>query len=480
MAPASPRKDKKKELKKDKKKEKESTPAWQWLTENIECLATAVVMALMLNQFIIQAYKIPTGSMQPTIMGDERQGIFDRILVNKFIYFVSDPERWDVFVFKYPLDQSQNYIKRLIGLPGEKVGIHDGDIYINDKIARKPENATSAVLKQLFPPPGGEPYFSNFFVTDGDCKSMDGDTVVFSGSGTVKTKAPITCMYLDGYNVKYGCQIPRIHNLEQGYPVGDIRLAFQAELIGEEGGLQVALQENGRVHKLYLSGEGNASASRIMSGPMTAGNGSNPPVVWEDPNLNLEEGRGYDIVFSHIDDRITLSIDGDELAVFEYDAAPGAPREDESYLLAFGPEGCGAELTDVEVYRDIYYLPNTGQPGPFNVPEGHYFAMGDNTQNSVDSRCWKTKSIELKNGREVVSDFTPEGGNPRIQIAPQGYLITDIYGEDRYVPIVEMKKQDIPSISLDPASFVPRSLVLGKAMVVFWPMFPHFRWKLLR
>ena len=125
------------------------------ISENIECLAIAIAMALILKFFIIEAYKIPSGSMQPTIMGNAEIGLYDRVLVNKFIYLVDEPERFDIIVFKYPLDQSKNYIKRLIGLPGEAVGIRGGDIYINGEIERKPESAVNAVLKAspLPPPP---------------------------------------------------------------------------------------------------------------------------------------------------------------------------------------------------------------------------------------------------------------------------------------------------------------------------------------
>ncbi|MBU0753941.1 MAG: signal peptidase I, partial [Planctomycetes bacterium] len=98
-------------------------PWWKIITENLECLAVAGAMALIINLFFLQAYKIPTGSMQPTIIGNEEQGIFDRILVNKFVYLIRDPERWEIVVFKYPLNQSENYIKRLVGLPGETIEI---------------------------------------------------------------------------------------------------------------------------------------------------------------------------------------------------------------------------------------------------------------------------------------------------------------------------------------------------------------------
>jgi signal peptidase I len=59
----------------------------------------AVAMALFLKHFVVEAYKIPTGSMQPTLIGDEAADVKDRILVDKVSYALGDPERWDVAVF---------------------------------------------------------------------------------------------------------------------------------------------------------------------------------------------------------------------------------------------------------------------------------------------------------------------------------------------------------------------------------------------
>ena len=101
------------------------------LMENIEALAIAIVMALVLKYFLIEAYKIPTGSMQPGIMGDQVPGIFDRVLVNKLVYLLREPERYEVVVFKNPLWQRQNYIKRLIGLPGDHIVVQDDHLFVD-------------------------------------------------------------------------------------------------------------------------------------------------------------------------------------------------------------------------------------------------------------------------------------------------------------------------------------------------------------
>jgi len=93
--------------------------------ENVEVVVTAVILALIIRTFVVQAFKIPTGSMRPTLI----EG--DRILVNKFIYRFKTPERGDIIVFKYPEDTKKDFIKRLIALGGETVRIIDGNIWVD-------------------------------------------------------------------------------------------------------------------------------------------------------------------------------------------------------------------------------------------------------------------------------------------------------------------------------------------------------------
>lgn len=97
------------------------------LIETLESLVIAVILALLIRTYVIEPFWIPSGSMEPTLMPD------DRILVSKLDYRFGEPSRGDVVVFKYPLDPSKNYIKRLIGLPGETIEIRDQKLYINGR-----------------------------------------------------------------------------------------------------------------------------------------------------------------------------------------------------------------------------------------------------------------------------------------------------------------------------------------------------------
>lgn len=96
-----------------------------WWRETIETILWALVIALILRTFVVQAFWIPSRSMVPTLQ------IGDRVLVAKFWYHFQEPKRGQIFVFKYPVDPSRDFVKRIIGLPGDTVEIRDGYVYIN-------------------------------------------------------------------------------------------------------------------------------------------------------------------------------------------------------------------------------------------------------------------------------------------------------------------------------------------------------------
>lgn len=110
------------------------------LRENIEAILVAIVLALFIRTFVIQAFKIPSGSMKETLL------IGDHILVNKFIYGVKvpflqttivpikNPKQGDIVVFKFPEDPSKDFIKRVIAVAGDVVEVRDKQVYVNKKI----------------------------------------------------------------------------------------------------------------------------------------------------------------------------------------------------------------------------------------------------------------------------------------------------------------------------------------------------------
>ncbi len=193
-----------------------AAPQGQATRETVESIVVAVVLAFLFRAFVAEAFVIPTGSMAPTLMGQHKDVVCDecgfqfragasieieeeadeqarlefrhlmpqssvvattcplcrhrmvldlkddadhstfsgdRILVSKYIYDFTDPKRWDVIVFKYPFNAKQNFIKRLVGLPGEQLTIQRGDIFVlqpgesDYHVARKPDKKLLTMLQ---------------------------------------------------------------------------------------------------------------------------------------------------------------------------------------------------------------------------------------------------------------------------------------------------------------------------------------------
>ena len=189
------------------------------IANTFEWIITAFILALVFRAFVMEAYRIPTGSMADTLKGahfrlccpqcgykydhgfvQQEYGLppdavprgnvqlprtrcpicghyqpadieipvanGDRILVLKCLYQFLEPKRWDVIVFKNPRDPTINYIKRLTGLPGETVEIIDGDIYINGQISRKSPKVQNELWMPIYdndyqPVRPGEHSFNN-------------------------------------------------------------------------------------------------------------------------------------------------------------------------------------------------------------------------------------------------------------------------------------------------------------------------------
>jgi len=131
------------------KLDKKGRPKKPWYKEWAEALIVAGILALIIRTFVIQAFKIPSGSMEDTLL------VGDHLLVNKFIYGTSlpfsderyltvrEPQRGDIIVFEWPVDTAnenlswwtrKDFIKRIVGLPGDRVRIDDKQVYINGEL----------------------------------------------------------------------------------------------------------------------------------------------------------------------------------------------------------------------------------------------------------------------------------------------------------------------------------------------------------
>ncbi|MCJ7641852.1 MAG: signal peptidase I [Desulfobacterales bacterium] len=132
--------------------------------EYIEPIIIAILIALFIRTFVVQAFKIPSSSMEPTLQ------VGDYLLVSKFIYGIripvlntkilqwKEPKRGDIVVFIYPKDRSKDFIKRVIATEGEKVEVTQNKIYINDQEIEDPwghfekNNWTQYLQAKNFPP----------------------------------------------------------------------------------------------------------------------------------------------------------------------------------------------------------------------------------------------------------------------------------------------------------------------------------------
>ena len=105
----------------NKKKVNWKKEIWEW----VKIIVSAAVIALVLNNFIIANSKVPSGSMENTIMTN------DRVIGSRLSYLFADPERGDIVIFHYPDNEKVYFVKRVIGLPGDTVDIYGGHVYLN-------------------------------------------------------------------------------------------------------------------------------------------------------------------------------------------------------------------------------------------------------------------------------------------------------------------------------------------------------------
>ncbi len=461
------------------------------IVATLEWLTTAFILAFMFRAFVMEAFRIPTGSMADTLKGahfrmrcsqcgyeydhgfltphyglnrdvvpgydvpirpaaprcpscgylQSTAGMMpvangDRVLVLKCIYQIFEPKRWDVVVFKNPVEPRINYIKRLIAKPGEKVEIINGDIYINGKIARKPPK----VQQELWMP-----------VYDNDYYPVQPDQFAFNGHQWRQPFRNIAGSewYCDRDNptvFTLESNVEEKHIMIYDTDIGnDFRATYAYDVSTEfkyqpycsdlmvrsfvffsenKGHIGLGLSKYKTLYRARLDFAGLMVIEKLTEDaePVELVRKKIQPPL---PNVPLQ------IKFANLDHQLTFSC-GDEKLACDLGRGPGdtGPIDTEAKptVLIYGSGRL--KLSHSAIFRDIHYTTQAlsrrdhpcraGQDNPLVLDIDEFFVLGDNSPASSDGRWWGS----------------PGKGN----------------GGKRYRP-----------------GIVPRDYLVGKAIVVYWP-----------
>jgi signal peptidase I len=452
------------------------------IANTFEWLITAFILAFLVRAFIMEAYRIPTGSMADTLKGDhfrlrcqqcgykydcgsdiERYRLGgdaiaagnvklpisrcpscghydsagraipisngDRILVLKCIYQFFEPQRWDVIVFKNPLNPPENYIKRLIGRPGETVEIIDGDIYIDGQISRKPAKVQEELWMPVYdndyqPARPREGSFNGHvwqqpLRNDAESKwKLDkSDPTVFrldSPAGEISTLNYDTSIGNDFRTTYAYNSVGDYKNMPY---CSDLMVRFYAQSAGRQGSVGITVSKYQTLYKAWIDFAGNMVIAKVSEGKETI---LDSKII--DP---LASGRSHGsamnkptlVEFANVDHQLIFRFGSDKLT---YDLGRSAEdagerkRDIQPQVKIFGSGTL--TVSHIAIFRDIHYTAkrSAGSPeegraiegNPFTLGKDEFFVLGDNSPNSEDGRWWSRAGIG-NNGRSYREGVVP-------------------------------------------------------------------------
>ena len=474
-----------------------------WLRDNLEAVAVAIIMALLIRHFCVEAFRIPTSSMEPTLYGQAADRSGDRILVNKVGYFLGEPDRWHVVVFKYPLNRSRNYIKRLIGKGGETIDIRGGDIWVDGKIARKPAAVQAALWRTVFtldravgrgteeladergrsalPGNGGDDEPEDpergllrameFRDPDKVARVVDGRLRLDAHGRSAPAWVVMPERGPDGLYVA--------HTEGRLLDVADVRLRCTLTATpGQAGAVWLRLGPGDARFRVRLPvGGGTASVWHTAPGEPRDSLGTKLAL---EPAVDLPAGRPVRLEAAHVDGTLVVLVDRREGIRHGYE--PERPPTDDATwdgLPALGAEDVALEVAELDLARDLHYRRGDyPRRLPFHVPEGHYLMLGDNSGSSKDSRMWFSVEFDvvdgLVDGNVIRGDgdtgATGDDGRRQYALDPDDGTLELVDDAGRLWQLRREQVVNFDSPRVADAPFVPRENVVGRAFFVFFPL----------
>ncbi|MBF0197041.1 MAG: signal peptidase I [Planctomycetes bacterium] len=395
---------------------------WEW----IEPIGTALGIALLVMKFIMAIYVIPTGSMQPTLHGAGDYGLGDKVLVNKFIYRMEEPKRWDVIVFKYPnhlinckrcghdlpypipKDQprvipegaecprstciglspklafiSKDYIKRCVGVPGDELTLRDGNILVKEgddwAFTPKTEAAQSEMWVDVFDSSKEDDIKATAYYW----QWLSDEQVDWGGEREIleleaNKEYRLRFKNEDSLRGKGDKGLNETSFMQPVRPlVGDVKLTLSLEEQPQNGvlDLEIAWNNSPLIARLDFS---NHSVALLRNGQALSSFPFSP---------ELKE-----ISFARLDGELLFYSKDKIERVAIPDLSPITTTASISPKINY--KGDALKIASVEVKRDIYYSREMDQRFWNNsnysckIYPGEYFAMGDNSFFSSDSRYW--------------------------------------------------------------------------------------------
>ncbi len=476
-----------------------------WCKENIEAIIIAFIMALVIRCFCIEVFKIPSSSMEPTLLGDvssdkhprescpfrdyhvplnSSTASGDRIMVTKYFYAFSPVERFDVLVFKFPLNQAKNFIKRVVGLPDEDLKIYHGNLYVRGKDETKFRIARRTLRTQdsiwIDPAKGTNGYLAkpedfrdNWVPGTLPDGKKHAESVVAEGELSTQEK--------DGERSVQFSYKSRSLDDNSGKDVDDVRIVFDFEITSPKGQVFAEVVNAYGRFEARLDTEGESQLRYHKPGSEK----SQPTDIVPLKDVRLTMDKRLKLELSIFDGMAYVRVNDGERARFPFIETREDLRENEApdRKIAFGTRGLTFRAKNLSLGRDIYYRGRgldrehaLHEDEVTHIPPQHYLMMGDNVANSHDSRAWVKRTFHMKDGRTIVcedqqivrsysSDFLKNLQEKfHLPRTPDLGIDGDEHGNE-----VALFENEIESQKTEEFRWVHEKFIVGKALWIWWP-----------